>query len=224
MARISKFLFDTDFGERPSPAPAAGEPEDDEVAVPTFSEDELQAAREHGYESGVAAGSAQALAGVESRIEALIEELRGRLETLADQVARQRQAAIADVVTLAKAIAAKVAGEQTAEQSLELIETLARECLASLYQASEATIRVGPDLAPALEARLGALALPVAVKVAADSAFTGADCRIEWQSGGARRIESEIWTRIDDVLTRYAEAAPAAEQGIGNNSSGDDHG
>jgi flagellar assembly protein FliH len=223
MARISKFLFDTDFGGPPTPAAAAREP-DDEAEAPTFSEDELQAAREHGYETGVAAGRAQALAGVESKIEALLEELRGRLDTLADEVAGQRQAAIAEVVTLAKAIAAKVAGESTAEHSLELIETLARDCLASLYQASEATIRVGPDLAPALGERLGALALPVAIEVAADPTLAGADCRIEWLSGGARRVEGEIWARIDDVIARYAEAAPAAVRGIGNSPSGGDHG
>jgi flagellar assembly protein FliH len=222
MTRISKFPFDIDFGE--PPAPAAGEPEDKEVVLPTFSEDELQAAREHGYDTGLAAGRAQALAGVESKIEAQLEVLRGRLDSLADEVARQRQAAIADVVTLAKAIAAKVAGGATAEQSQERIETLARDCLASLYQTSEAIVRVDPDLAPALAARLGALALPVAIEVAADPALAGADCCIEWQSGGARRIEGEIWARIDDVLARYAEAEPATEQGVENSPSGGDHG
>ncbi len=249
MARISKFLFETDFGE--PPAPAAREPEADEVEVPTFSEEELQEAREHGYETGLAAGRAQALAGLESKIEASLEELCGRLVSLAGEVARQRQVAAADVVTLAKAIAAKVAGGQTAEQSLELIETLARACLDSLYQAPEATIRVGSDLAPALEARLGAVALPVAVAGAVDPALAGTDCRIEWCNGGARRVEREIWARIDEVLARYADATPpaaataeippqraaapdpgevpraeeaAAEPGVRNNPSGGDHG
>ena len=228
MTQINKFLFETDFGaEGRTPRRRAGESREGERAA--YSDDDLAGARQSGYESGIAAGRAQATAAIEARIESLLETVAERLQAVAQSGAEQRLLTRHDTARLAQAIAAKIIGRREHEGQLEVVERLVDECLAEIYGVEQVTVAVDPTLADTLVARLKPPASGIAVTVVGDSSLTGAECRIDWPGGSARRLESEMWARIEAILERYTaptdEPAPAEPQAAGEPSpSGDDHG
>jgi flagellar assembly protein FliH len=208
MAQFTKFEFLTDFS---APQAQALEPlpeEESEAPPPTFSEDELRNAREHGYESGLAAGRAQALGDAEVKLCELMEGLNRHLDTLTADLAERRAMASGDVVHLARAIAGKVAGQRSTEQNLEIIESLVRESLAALYQTPEATVRIDPALVEMMRDRLAQADFPMDVMITGDERLQGSDCRVEWQDGQAERLDSVMWRKVDDILSRYALESP----------------
>ena len=207
MAQFTKFEFQTDFAVPEPPPPVAEAPAEEAPTV--YTEDELRGARDHGYEAGLAAGRAQALADAEIKLCKLLEGVQGRLQGMADGVAERHSLLAQDIVHLARAIAAKVTGARAAEENLRLIEDMAQECLANLYQAPEVTIRVDPALAEGLRERLLATALSLSVTVTGDGHLHGADCRIDWQDGGASRLDAVILQNIDELLARYASTSGA---------------
>lgn len=207
MAQYRKFEFQTDFA-MPEPPPVTEAPEE-EADPPVYTDDELRGARDHGYEAGLAAGRAQALGDAEIRLCELLEGVQGRLQGMADGVAERHSLVAQDIVLLARAIAAKVTGARATEENLRLVEEMAQECLTSLYQAPEVTIRVDPALAEELRERLLATALSLSVTVTGDEHLQGADCRIDWQDGGATRLDADILQDIDELLARYAPTSGA---------------
>lgn len=225
MSEISKFLFDTDFGAGDG-APRRRKADRQPTEETGYSEDDLADARRSGYESGLAAGRAQASAAVETRIESLLETVAERLRALAEDLRERRASTHDDIARLARTIAAKISGQRDRDGDLAIVERLVEQCLSEIYGPEQVTVAVDPTLAEALGARLAAPAGGIAVGVTGDASLAGAECRIDWPGGGARRIESEIWDRIDAILDRYAAPgdaqAPAAD--TDDAPPGDDHG
>lgn len=212
MAQVSKFLFDTDFAD-----PDAGQPnvvEETEIEAPVFSEEELLSAREHGYEAGIAAGQAQALAGIEKRVGELIANLAGQMDGVAEQIAAQKALVAEDVAVLARAVATKVSGTKSNKSRLELLERMITDCMAKLYQAPEVTAHVPPDIEADLTSLLAMSDLTITVTVLADPALTGTDCRISWHGGGAERIEAQIWQEVDSLLEHYVGDTSEADANV----------
>ncbi len=203
MPHISKFLFETDFAEPESARPKSRAEDDDEIETPSFSEAELLSAREHGYEAGIAAAQAQALASVEKHVSELIASINNQLDTVSEEFASQQTLAAKDVAALASAIAAKVTGTKSDESRLDLLERMITDCMAKLYQAPEVVPRVPADLEAELKSRLSMSNMPITVSVVPDQALNGTDCYIAWHGGGAERVEAHIWQEIETLLERY---------------------
>jgi flagellar biosynthesis/type III secretory pathway protein FliH len=235
MSQINKFLFDTDFGEG-ADAPRRRRAERAELEEAAFSEDDLADARRSGYESGLAAGRAQASAAIETRIEGLLGTVAERLQALAGDLRARRLLTQDDITRLARTIAAKVSGRREEDGDLAVVARLVEQCLGEIYGPEQVTVAVDPALAEALGARLAGSGGGLALSVAGDPSLSGTECRIDWPGGGARRLESEAWARIDAILDRYAAegGAPAPEPVTDDAEppqpppddapSGDDHG
>ncbi len=227
MPQISKFLFETDFAEPEATHPEP-QPVDDDggVETPVFSEAELLSAREHGYEAGIAAGQAQALAGVEKQAGEVIAEISSKLDAIGEQVAAQKVLVEKDVAVLANAIATKIGGAAPDEARVALLERLVNECVSKLYQAPEVVVRVPADLEDALKSQLAMSNNAVSVSVIPDQALTGTDCQLTWLGGGAERNEDDIRQQVDDLLDHYLTAqsgAPTDLEGrVDSETDGDD--
>lgn len=204
MPQVSKFLFETDFAEPESERadPNKAE-EEDGVEAPVFSEAELLSAREHGYEAGIAAGQAQALAGVEKQSGDVIADIGAKLDGIGEQIAAQKALTENDVAVLANAIATKISGAAPDEARVEMLERLVSDCVSNLYQAPEVVARVPADLEEALKSRLAMSKTAIAVTVVPDQALTGTDCQLAWQGGGAERSEADIAQQVDALLEQY---------------------
>jgi len=202
MTQVSKYAFSVDFAE-PAAArkPATDEPE--APPPPTFSEDDLRAARDAGYAAGLTAGQAQALAGIEKRIETLLGGVGERAAALHADIESRQALAARDVAVLAGAIAGKIAGKRGADERASLIAEMAQGALVHLCDAPRVSLAVPCDLSAALETRIAAAGFAAAVEVQGDEDLAGADCRLTWRGGGCDRIEADIWRDIETLLARY---------------------
>ena len=204
MPQVSKFLFETDFAEPESERADLNKVDDeDSVEAPVFSEAELLSAREHGYEAGIAAGQAQALASVEKQAGDVIADLSAKVDGIGEEIAAHKALTENDVAVLANAIATKISGAAPDEARVDMLHRLVSDCVSNLYQAPEIVARVPADLEEALKSRLAMSKSAIVVTVVPDQALTGTDCQLTWQGGGAERNQADIAQQVDALLDQY---------------------
>jgi flagellar assembly protein FliH len=202
MVKPVKFNFDTPFDEpAPHVEPAAPPP-------PTFTLEELEAARAEATAAGIEAGEARARAALEAAIEA---SLAGVGRALGDLLARQTGMLIeirADAAELAHAIAAKLAPTLVAKVPLAEIETMIEGCLGELAEEPRIVIRLADQLVDALKARIDGIAaaagFPGQIVLLGDPSIEVGDARVEWAHGGAERNTRALASAIEAAVARFA--------------------
>ncbi|SMF67641.1 flagellar assembly protein FliH [Tistlia consotensis] len=217
MGNVRKFLFDTSFDpevhraekRRAEPEPAAPPP-------PSFSEEELQAAREaarlEGYQLGreealdeargtAEAAGAQAMALFAERMRQSLQQLDGR-----------RDAALVEVLESAMTVLGKLFPALSERHGLGEIEALVRSCLERLHEEPRVVVRAPDALLDELRGRMDGLKLEAAyegrVVLLADDDLGPGDARIEWADGGGERNGRRLWAEIEEILS-HAVAASA---------------
>ena len=220
MKNARKFEFGLSFdppGSRGAARMAAPVPEPEPVPEPdpeappappppTFSQEELDAARHLGLLEGRTAGETDAMQRIERRLADTVERLAHDLENLggAQQAALariERQATGLAVDMVRKLFPAFVARSGTVE-----IAALITDAFTLALEAPKLTLRCAPDMIAALE--------PILTQTAARSGFEGrlsvrgdpdlteTDCRIEWSEGGLDRESGRLMTEIESAVAR----------------------
>ncbi len=215
MAVIRKFMFDQEFGEpgdapqRPKRAAAAPAPAPEpptEPPAPTFSEDEINAARDQAYEAGRAAGLREAEASRARLLANAEQALSTQLQELMRRHAEEAEARHRDAVRVAMAVVARIVPGLAARNGLSEVEALFAECMDTLTDEPRVTVRVHDAIAEEASARLGEIAAQAGfegrLQVIGDPAVGPGDCRIEWAEGGAERNMARLWQEIEAILDR----------------------
>jgi flagellar assembly protein FliH len=184
---------------------------------PTFSEAELQAAREEGYRNGFNDGEKKGLAFAESEIAMVDKNIHALMQPIADKVVglfvhydqfikQQKQS----MPSLAFAIAKKVAGEALQQHALANIEHVSMQCIDRMLGEPELHIYVHPTLSDALEAKLikhfAGSHEPGDVLIHKDEALDLSACRIEWKHGGLNYNPSDILAEMERTTAGIAAA------------------
>jgi len=231
MAKLQKYLFDQDFGNPFARAAqeyqaASVLDQDDDLPMmdeepppppPTFSEDDLQLAREQAYEAGRMAGIAEAEMTTE-RLEAdALDAVAHYLREIDAAQIQANEQILKDSVSVALAVVRKMLPEMARAYGLDEMEALIRECLAQLDEDVKVTIRVHPDLIEGLRARAEAAAQAAAFEgkllFAPDPRRGRGACRVEWGDGGAERDQTRIWTEIEGIIARTLGEAQSMGDG-----------
>jgi flagellar assembly protein FliH len=209
MTNGTKFLFETSF----DPAKAS---DPDVPPPPSFSEEELAAARDEGFRAGHAAGHdemsraiEQAAADALAAIGVQLAAMNGRFEDI-------RQAAIASGVEVVAATVRKMVPALAKRNGLAEIEHMVRDSLHSLYDEPRVVIRAHDNVIDALQERVDGIAAASGfmgkVVLFGDEQFSETDCRVEWADGGAERNLGELWRRIDAAIERVTDGNTAVTQ------------
>lgn len=217
MAQGKKFLFDVTFevDQPPLGSPAANDPAEDETAdddiedepeAATFTEEEMEAARDEGFAAGREEGIRDAASGIESKI----IDLLGNISVGFDEIfalQNTRNAEIFDIsINAALAVTRKCFPYLTKTHGAAEIDDMVREVLSDIVDEPKAVINVPPNLQSSLEARVAAIAqhsgFEGRVSVLADPGLDGSDCRIDWTGGSAERGMDVLWRRIDEIIER----------------------
>ena len=226
MAKMEKFLFDTEFDvndedwdrEEVEEAP-------DPNTLPRYSENEFQAAlqqaRDESRAEGHAAGLTEARNEIASFAAQELVKIAEQIAYLAAAEANNIDMARHEATGLALAVGRRLAGALIDRHPLEFAEEMITDTLNHMSEAlrdSKITIRVSPDLVDALTAHIGTIAEKTAFTgqtiVLGVEDFATGDCRVEWSHGGAERVMTDIDTWIDDAVARYLaaiEEPPALE-------------
>ncbi len=199
MAEVKKFLFDLDFD---AGAAAAERPEE-----PSFSAEELEAARQAAYAEGEAVGRAAARQETEAAIAALLEQAAGQLQNLMAETQAAQRDMTHSAARIGHAVGTALARELMAAHPLAEIEAMLRECMSELREEPRLVIRTH-------ETRLDSIREPMErlkasagftgdIVIVADDALSPDSCRLEWADGGAELNTDDIRTAVDDAVNRF---------------------
>ena len=212
MAKLQKFLFDTDFG-MPRIAPVdlgisapieVAEEEPPPPPPPTFSEEELMLARRQAYDQGRQAGLQEAQATLEQMTGMALATAAHHLQALGAAQAQAAEQEAQQAAAVAVALVRKLHPEFVRRYGVQEIEQAVSDCLSHIDHVVKVTVKVAPALVEAVREKTGGLAQQASFEgkllVAGDAALTPGDCRVEWGDGGAERDQTRAWAQIDQAV------------------------
>ncbi len=206
-ATPARFTFDLDLGRHN---------ERNSVVTESGLAQMLATARKEGETAGFAAGEQSATARAAKQLTAAAEQLAGKTAAMAASIDDARRQAISESVTLARAIARKLAATLIAREPAAEIEALIVDCLASLNAVPHLVIRCRPDLADAVRdiatQRIAASGFSGRLVVLGDPEIAPGDARLEWADGGLARDVRHLEAQVDQRIAEYfaARGIPAA--------------
>lgn len=199
---VRPFLFEQSFDVAAEPKEAVKKEE--EQAPPTFSEEELQAARDEAYKAGLQAGLQEAGASIEQQVATTLDVMAGTLGGIAERQASMNEAITRDAIDLAVGAVKKLLPVTAEANGVAEITALLEEALARLLQEPRITIRVAESLAGQVESQLGAVAARAGfdgrISVLPDPEMGPADCRIMWNDGEANREVGALLEELDGLV------------------------
>lgn len=197
-----KFMFDlNDFDE------AAIRRREAAARRPTFSQEEMAAARQTGFDEGRIAGMQEAVGSQEAQIRDLLNQVVAATDRLAQDEADRMatfidQAALISVQALSKALPALLDAV-----AIEQIAAFVNGVLEEQVKSQTLTIYVAPAREPAvhdrLESTLARLRRRQSWAIAPDPAMGDLQCRMEWSGGGAEWDPQEVASRLLETITAH---------------------
>ena len=193
-----KFTFDTEFAggeDRRAPTAQARQKQ-------TLTLEELENLKTLARHEGESSAQIRATEALERSLAAMTISVRAALDTSHAEIEALRD----EAAKLALAMARKIAPAALAALPAGDVEIALRQAMHQAIAEPRITLRAAPAVIQALEPRLTDIAHEEGydgrVLFAADSAMTGADCRIEWRGGGAERCEQTIEEALSALIAR----------------------
>lgn len=205
-----KFLFqtsfDTDALARAAEAQAAAEQEVEEPPAPTFSEEELAAAKEAAFAAGRAEGITETEHGIARRTEEQLAALTARFESLSEAFATQLADQHQDTLLAAMTVVRKLFPKLNREGRLDEAQAVVEDCLERLRDEPRIVVRATDQELDSLKAHVDACikrsGFSGKVVFLADDRLSTGDVRVEWADGGAERDQTALWQEIDAIIDR----------------------
>ncbi len=198
-AAARKFMFETSFD-------LDDDRDDGERRAPTFSEADLNAAREEAFAEGQQAGRAEAMQSLEHASEMALKCIGGRLEDLIAARQSHNDALACEAISVAAAVCRKAIPVMAERHALEEIEGLVGECLQLVIEEPRIVVRVPDNLVEPLKGRIDAVAaghgFAGKVVLLGDDSLAPTDCTVVWPDGGAERDGERLWADIDAAVAR----------------------
>ncbi len=174
-----------------------------------------------GFAEGHQAGAEEMRQSLEQYIAETLELIRQQFEAGNQQVDQIRLDFERQAVELAVELLRRMMPETAARHGLVEIEARIAGALAELTDEPRVLIRVNPQHHGEIAGRLDMLRAGTGydgrLAVVADPTLDLSDVRLEWQAGGAERLERNLWTMVDAAVHRIigaqteAQAAPGTE-------------
>lgn len=211
-----KFFFDLNDFDAPEVKPDAPPP------PPTYSQDEIEAARLTAQEQGRQKGLNEAAASREQKITHLVQQISTQFATLfaaeQERESRYEEEVISLVLQaldrLFPSLTERIGPYETQQAITRVLKTAADQ--------SEITIRVAPDFVADVEAVIAPIRNkdinPPSFHIVPDDTLDAGDCRLLWQDGGAVRNAAGLAGAIHDSLlallpdTFQTQALPADDE------------
>jgi len=217
MSAATKFSFDTTFDAvrpvmRRKPEKETPPPE------PTFSAEQVAAARAEGFDDGHKAGLAESASSLESAATQALDNIAGQLASLGPICQAGLDLCRRDAIAIAQAVARRTVEASAQETALRTIETVLADTLARLIDEPRVVIRVHNDILDPLQLRLSSVTekcgFPGSIILLAEPGLEIPDCRIEWADGGAEYSSHAMLSEIDTLIERYRAGIGTAATAI----------
>lgn len=226
MVETRKFMFDVDFDEPEIPAASQMaeevdfdvEPEPVVPPAPTFSEEELAAARDEAYAIGHDDGMKEAVLADEHRIADAVELLSKGFRDLSTAQDKFNETTARLAVALAVAMTRKMLPETARRHGTEEVAAVVAKVLPHILEQPRVFVRAAPELVEPLRSGLTEIAdangFEGRLLLVADEVMRVGDCRIEWADGGAERDMGRMWREIEQTILNNGGAMPPDDEDL----------
>lgn len=196
---MKKFLFDThDFDDSKV---------DDTPPAPTFSEEQLELARQQSLAQGKAEGVRETRSAQEEKISALLQAITAQCGLLVAAEEKREMEKCIDAAKMALKITHKLLPQFAQRYALSEIENVIVKSIDARRDEPRIAVTVSTHHLEALRARVDVIAAEKGYSgkliLIADDNLSAADCRVEWADGGAERLYERIYAQIE---TEFANA------------------
>ena len=196
------FDFDDPFNEEIEVIEEAEE--EPETIIPTFSEKEVEIARNEGFEKGKVEALKEAAKAIENQIFDVTKVISGQLNELMTNQSLANSDIFRDSIRVSRAITGKTFPSINAEKGFQEIESLLHHVLGEVLGEPRVKIQIHPTLTEQLSKCINQISenthFEGQVLVFANEAVEQGDCEIEWSSGGAVRNLKDIMLEIDSII------------------------
>ena len=183
-----------------------------------FSEAEIEALKQEAFTAGEAAGRSAALSQAEQTTARALVELSENFGSLLQQVDQQLTSLQAEAAKLGLIAAQQLAPALMAREPLAEIESLFRECAASLRNEPRIVIRIPQQLVEPLTERIDEIGrqvgYPGRIVVLGEPEFTATECQMEWPDGGVTQGSPAQSREIETIVATYIASGSPSDQGV----------
>ncbi|NTU76199.1 MAG: hypothetical protein HGA90_00025 [Alphaproteobacteria bacterium] len=217
---VRKFLFDHAFDSM-----SPGVTERAKIKK-TFTEEQLDAAKQEAHQTGFSEGKKAMLASQEQAQNTLFSKLQQQLGQLTEASSEQWQIQSQQMQEVALIIARKVIPNYVTRQGLDEIQALIAQVISEMAHEPRLVVRVGEAQFDTVSVKIKEItdrqAYSGKVVVLAEESLGPSDCRVEWADGGIERDLATFWQELDRIVERiqnsghnpvFADKSPSDESG-----------
>lgn len=171
-----------------------------------------QKGRAIGFAEGHTAGQDEMRASLEQTIADTLQAIAAGMSESHAALVETRQHFDRASVDVAIAVVKRLFPELTARHGLGEIEARLREILRDLTDEPRVLVKVSLDSRDEIDARIETIRTETGydgrLAVIADETLVAGDVRIEWPTGGAERLSSDLWRMVDEAVGRVVGPPP----------------
>ncbi|TNE26136.1 MAG: hypothetical protein EP349_10105 [Alphaproteobacteria bacterium] len=195
--KTKKFLFDLRSFDAPDP---------EHVEPPKFSEEEVAKFKQDSFESGKSSGMDEARRQQEETLIALMQNMAVLLTKLLESEARREEEKNNAIIRLSLKIAQKLFPGLAKAHAMDEIERTVQAVLEKRKEEPRLVVTVHDSILDKLRGRMDALSESAGfhgkVILMGGDDLAPTDCRIEWADGGAEKNFEQIFTEIENTLSK----------------------
>lgn len=173
----------------------------------TFSQEQLDTAKQEAYDRGFLEGVRETTGNQEQRIANSLDKLIEAFDDLASHQdafeALQKKEAAVLAVNIARRFVPSILDKYAQDEILKLL----RQVLNDHIDENVIKIRLNPqvhdDIQECLTPLVEELGFAGKIDMVADLNIKTPDCVVEWQNGGAQRIHHELWQEIEHQVADF---------------------
>ena len=189
-------------------------PEDAPPPPPSFSEQQLEQAKQEAFQQGVVAGrneaeTARNKAAEEqaAAVKSLLQMISNRITIASEEHTRFLKQQHELLLNLSMAVARKVAGDALKREPQTSVQALLKECMGLFAGNERITVFVPTQRYEGLKQAVDTIIPQLKdfqgqLEIQGEDALAENDCRVEWKSGMAEYNAELLWTEIENIVKK----------------------
>jgi flagellar biosynthesis/type III secretory pathway protein FliH len=213
MAALKTFLFDYDFDDAKLMRQIVEEESSDEkkveetvetepeIAPPTFSEAELDAARQKAFNEGKESGNSDALAGIENSTSQALNTIVAEIMELSQKQSEFNEKVKIETISLLNKVIGKLFPLINERMNVDEVLQFSERILPGLLAEPRIIFRVPKNITETLKNKIEPILKESGYDgeliVNGDTEFSAGTCMVEWSSGSAERNTELLLSEIE---------------------------
>ena len=232
MTELKKFLFDFDFDDvqlmeeidrtvNDTEMPIDNDiPVESKPVTPTFSEEDLESARQESFAAGKERGVQETLNGAENMMCQILDTIATGISNVAQDQSAFNEKTENDTLKLTLSICRKLFPALSEEGKLSEVSTMTKSVISQILSQPRITIFTNADIVTALKEKIDPFLAEKGYEgiasVMEDPSLPVSGCRIQWQNGQAVRNPEAGLQDIEQIVSAsLADKTNVADAGQG---------